>query len=143
MSVGDHFYESLDHTADAAIRVWGGSWEELLRNAGRAFYDLITDWRSIQPGEEERVVEVVGDDRVEVLVAFLGELLYLFDTERLLFGEIEFLAARKDMVKAAVRGEGFDLKRHPLKSEVKAVTYHCATVEDDDGRWTAELVFDL
>jgi SHS2 domain-containing protein len=139
----ESFYEPLEHTADAGIRVWGGTWEELLRNAARAFYDQITDWRSIAAGEVEHVVEAAGNDPAEVLVGWLGELLYLFDTRRLLFGDFEFEAARPDRVRVRLRGEAFDMKRHPLKTEVKAVTHHKASVRQEEGCWTAEVILDL
>ena len=139
----DSFYEPIEHTADVGLRVWGGSWEELLRNAARALYDQITDWRSIRAGEVEHVFECRGDDPAELLVGWLRELLYLFDTRRQLFAGFEFEAARPDRVRVRMRGEGFDLKRHPIKSEVKAVTHHKASVKQDEGSWTAEVILDL
>jgi len=139
----DFFYEPLEHTADAGVRVWGGSWEELLRNSARALYDTITDWRSIAAGREEHLFEMEGRDAAEVLVGWLGELLFLFDSRRLLFREFEFEACRPERIRVRMRGEAFDVRRHPFKTEVKAVTHHKATVREEGGRWSAEVIFDL
>jgi len=137
------FYEMLPHTADAAVRVRGDSWPGLLRNAARAFYDVMTDWESVGAGEVERAVELEAGDRVELLVTWLAELVYLYEVERVLFGRVDFDLLEEDRLRARLGGERFDESRHRIKTEVKAVTYHGASVEERDGLWTAEVVFDL
>jgi SHS2 domain-containing protein len=44
---------------------------------------------------------------------------------------------------ALVSGEPIDLARHPIYTEIKAVTYHALGVEQRDGRWMATVIFDL
>jgi len=137
------FYESLSHTGDAGVRVRGESWEDLLEKSARAFYDVMTDEGRVRAGPVERTVEVEGADRVEVLVAWLGEFLYLYEVHRLLFGGIVFEEATATRVRARLRGEAFDPERHEIKTEMKAVTYHEASVRQEEGGWVAEVIFDL
>jgi len=42
-----------------------------------------------------------------------------------------------------MRGERFDAARHPLKVQVKAVTYHGLEVARDEGGWRARVIFDI
>jgi SHS2 domain-containing protein len=138
-----NFYENLPHTADAAVRVRGESWEDLLEKSARAFYDVMTDERRVGPGTEERTVAVEGADHEEVLVAWLGEFLYFYEVHRLLFGGIAFEEATGERVRARLQGEAFDPERHEIKTEIKAVTYHGLSVRQEEGEWVAEVVFDL
>jgi SHS2 domain-containing protein len=44
---------------------------------------------------------------------------------------------------ATVAGEQIDPRRHELRADVKAVTFHRFRVEEKQGVWTAEIVFDI
>ncbi len=44
---------------------------------------------------------------------------------------------------AELSGEPFDQRRHRLRQEVKAVTYHQLAVEPVLGGWRARVVFDI
>lgn len=82
----------------------------------------------------ERPIEPRGADAAERLVHFLGDVLYLYDTER-------FVPARASP--AGVLGEPFDPARHHAQREVKAATYHGAEVQRDSGGLVATVIFDV
>jgi SHS2 domain-containing protein len=42
-----------------------------------------------------------------------------------------------------LRGEAFDPNRHISRGEIKAVTYHQLTVENDGKKWRARIIFDV
>jgi SHS2 domain-containing protein len=44
---------------------------------------------------------------------------------------------------ATVHGEPLDPSRHPIDTEIKAVTYHQIAVEQTNGRWQTRVIFDL
>ncbi|MFH1403756.1 MAG: archease [Candidatus Altiarchaeota archaeon] len=137
-------YEFLEHTADLKFRAYGGSLEECLVNAARALLEAVAGDSRVEPKIEREIKVVIN--RPEVLVHdFLSELIYLFSTEHLLFGEFE-LSLKESLgykLVAKVRGEEYDPKRHTLIKEVKAVTYHDMLVEKgDDGRWVVQVVCD-
>ena len=69
---------------------------------------------------------------------FLSELLYRFSAERRMY--VGFIA-QPGAVAAA--WETYDPGRHPLRTELKAVTYHqLEAVRDGDG-WRGRVIFDV
>jgi SHS2 domain-containing protein len=49
----------------------------------------------------------------------------------------------EDGLKARVKGEPFQEGVHVIKTEVKAVTYHQIRVNQEEGGWKAQIIFDL
>ena len=134
-------FEWLDHTADIGIIVTGRSPEEVYERAVLATGALIAGDAPVR-AVSERTFEVSGDDRVERLVALLGEVIYVYDVERFLPASVE-VSEGEDGVRARVEGEEFDPARHWIEREVKAATYHAATFEPAATGWEARVVFDL
>ena len=77
------YYTILDHTADLGIRVWGTDLIDLFKNAGKALMDLIIRSIPAEKGTSERI-SVSGHDLADLMVKWLGEILYLFEGENLL-----------------------------------------------------------
>jgi SHS2 domain-containing protein len=86
--------------------------------------------------------QVVGQDRAYLLADWLNELLFAFESRRLLLREFE-VSVSQDGLQAVARGEVVDESRHTLDHEVKAVTYHGLKVEQTDAGWLAEVVLDI
>jgi len=129
----------LEHTADALVEVHGKTLDERFANAAYAMFDLITDVTKVQPKGELRVV-LESDSREQLLVDFLQELLFVHDTEGLVFSEFDVKTDGRRL-EASVRGERFDETKHPKRSLVKGVTYH--RLEFDDSKGTITLLFDV
>ena len=135
-------YEQLEHAGDIRIKVFGSSIEELFKNAGFALYDLITDADKINT-EFAETVEVSGIDREELIVNWLSELNYLFLTEAKIFNKFEIERITATELNATVLGEKFNPHRHPLKNEIKAVTFHDLLIKQVRKRWETKIVFDI
>lgn len=135
-------YRTIDHTGDTGITVEAASLEELFAEAARGFTDILTDVSAVS-AKEERVIEVAGADREQLLVRFLSELLFLFDTERFLCAETRVEQLTEKTCRARIRGENLDPQKHPTKTAVKAVTYHGLRVRETDAGYTATVIFDL
>ncbi len=135
-------YRLLNHTADLRVQVYGNSLRQLFQNALYTLTDLLTDARRVRTLRSRRVT-VRGEGEDLLLVRFLRELLFLFETRRFLGRRLEFLLLGDTILKAKVWGERFDPARHPLRTEVKAVTYHRLKVERRRERWVAEVIFDV
>jgi SHS2 domain-containing protein len=135
-------YETFDHTADIGIRAFGQTLEELFTNAAYALFDQLTDLRKVRI-EMSREISVQGADREDLLVRWLGELLFLCEGRGYLFKEFSFLRLEPTSLKAVARGETFDRSRHRFKTEIKAVTYHQVEVKEKDGRWEGRVIFDI
>lgn len=137
-------YEIIDHTADIGIRVQGGSMEEVFLQAADAMFDLmIGQKRPLIPAIEVPLrVEAAAPD--ELLVRWLSELLFLFESRRLVLTRfwIDRIDGRR--LEGAAKGLKFDETRHTPKLVLKAVTYHGLKLEKGaDGLWKAEVIFDL
>jgi SHS2 domain-containing protein len=76
------------------------------------------------------------------LFDWLTELLYAFETDRLLFSCFE-LKVEGPKLSAICRGERMDAERHRMEHEVKAITYHGLRVEQMTTGWEAEVIVDI
>ena len=141
-------FEVFDHTADVGLEVRAESLEDLLATAARATFDqMLEDWPGAVDAQEEiRAVpqEGLAGDLGELLVVWLQELLYRFDTERLVPLKYEFIEAGPREVLADVGFGRFEAGRHRTRLEVKAVTYHELRVRREaDGTWSARFILDV
>jgi SHS2 domain-containing protein len=139
-------FEAIDHTADVGLRVWADSLAGLFQQAARGMITLLTDPQRVTPRQAERI-RVSGLDHEELLVAWLGEILYRFDTQRLLLAEFEAPQIEADAtgwrLVATARGEPWDPARHPIRTVVKAATYHGLRLAPDaTGRYATTIIFD-
>lgn len=135
-------FEILDHTADIGLVVYGENLKALFENAGEAFFHLITDLRKVRRRTERRI-NLGGESLDRLMVDWLSELLYLHDVENLLFKGFNVESVGEDGLRAIVKGEPFQEGVHVIKTEVKAVTYHQIEVRQENGRWRAQVIFDL
>jgi len=138
-------YRFLDHTADIAVEIAAGSLGDLFAEALVAFAEVVTEPARI----EERLVrhfELAAPGPDLLLVDWLTELLYAFESEGLLFrrAEVDVAAAAGGFrLVADAHGEPRDDARHPIKVLVKAVTYHGLVIEETAQGFRARVVFDI
>jgi SHS2 domain-containing protein len=138
----------FDHTADVGLEVRADTLADLLATAARATFDqMLEDW----PAEVEMMREVraapdpgLKGDLGELLVVWLQELLFCFETERRVPLTYAFDIAGPDEVRAEVGFGQFVAGRHRTRLEIKAVTYHELRVEQRaDGTWLARFILDV
>ena len=136
-------YRVFDHTADLGVEITAASREELYAAAAYALFDLTADLSTVRAGIA-REIAVSGEDEADLLVNFLREALYAWSGDGFLSKTCLVREATPRRLRAVLRGERFDPDRHRLKQEIKAVTYHQASVrETEAGSWTARVVFDV
>jgi len=134
-------FEILDHTADVGIIAYGGGMAEAFANAGKALFNLITDLDKVDEAES-RDIEVTAPDRESLLVAWLNELIFLFDTENIILKRFEISEFSDNHLKARGYGQKVDTARHELKVGVKAATYHMLKLEENGGS-KVQVLFDI
>jgi SHS2 domain-containing protein len=135
-------YRVFDHTADLGVEVTAATVEELYAGAAFALFDLLTDLSAVRAGIAREII-VTGEDPADLLVNFLREVLYMWNGRGFLIKTCLIREATQQRVKAILRGETFDSDRHRIKQEIKAVTYHQASVCETDEGWAAKVVFDV
>jgi SHS2 domain-containing protein len=135
-------YEVFEHTADIGLHVYGSTLSELFIHAAQGMESLMVPPEQIRI-QVSRQLEVDGHDSVSLLIAWLNELIFLFDTEYLIFCQFEVESLTETYVRGRASGEPYDAQRHELSSAIKAVTWHEAAVEQTDNRYKARLIFDI
>ena len=95
----------------------------------------------------ERKITVEAEDIEALLFDFLSEFLYIFDVEELIFNQIYVHQIEKlnDTYKlsATLKGEKFDLDKHEIGTEVKAITYSFLNIEKKHESTIIDIVFDI
>ena len=157
-------YEVIDISGDAGIRAYGSTLQELFRHAAEGMYSLITDPAGLRE-QRDILVEAGGNSLEGLLVSWLNELIFHFDTYGFIGKNIRHVGITPDpslspsggsgqtarsktetpayMLKGVVSGEDFDPERHEKRLLIKAATYHLLNVEQKDGQWVADVIFDI
>jgi SHS2 domain-containing protein len=141
-------YVLVPHTADLAFEVEANDWPGLLAAATLALSDVVRPLGSFDTWTNRRVA-VKGADREEVLVAWLTEVLYLFESGGFLPALVEMDKADEHRASGILRGGCTDPVADPPDRVVKAVTHHDLHVVEGGGGggggtpWRARIVLDL
>jgi SHS2 domain-containing protein len=91
---------------------------------------------------ERRDVEVQGPDDVHLLERWLQELLFLTETERLLFTRFD-VTVEAGVLRATAHGEPIDQDRHELRGDIKGVTRHMTDVTESRGGYEVRVLVDM
>jgi SHS2 domain-containing protein len=134
--------EFLDHTADIGIKIFAPSMEQLFLTAAEGMFEIIIPNRKVNSVKEINV-KVDALDREELIISWLSELNFLFQTRLFLPNTISIQNISDTFLSATVFGEQIDLIRHPVETEIKAVTFHKLYVHQQKDKWTAQIIFDI
>lgn len=110
----------------------------LLEEAAVGMYRLMGVELADRPRQRRRLEFDCGDDREAMIVEFLGELLYLQESEGLAFDRIQ-LVDREGRLNADLEGAAVRQQTR----EIKAVTYHRIQVRDTARGLETRVVFDV
>jgi SHS2 domain-containing protein len=134
-------FEVIDHTADVGIIAYGADMKQAFANAAKGLFSLITELDDVKE-VLHRDAELTATDEESLLVEWLNELIYQFDTEGIVFKRFDIIELENTRLKARSYGEKVDRSRHRLKMGVKAATYHMLKVERGDGG-KVQVLFDI
>ena len=135
-------------TADIAFEATGRDLPELFIAAADATVNVMIDNLEAIESRETRQIELASDSIEMLLFDFLQELIYFKDASRLLLraGAVQIIEKEGYFLKATVGGEQLDATRHQQRADVKAVTLHGFSVEQDDppqAGWRARVLLDI
>lgn len=135
-------FRLLEHTADMGIEAWADSLDALFIAAARGLQEVLFGSDGSPEGRQQLKVELQAGDEEELLVAWLGEILYLVEQRGFCpaFFVIEEIGRQK--LKGSVVGGYQQEGSRPLR-EVKAVTYHLLRVLYRNKSWQARVYLDL
>ena len=135
-------YDLIEHTADIGIKAYGRSLQELFENAAFGLFEIIADLENVKPKERFEIT-LDEENKEELFVAWLRELLYKFSTNQILFNNFVIRELSDTKLNAFAWGEKMDKTRHNIKAEVEAVTYHGLKLEKSPTGWQIEVIFDV
>jgi len=134
-------FEEITHTADWALRVWASDLKGLFVEAAQGMYVLLGAQTAKGP-HVKRTFAAEAQDAESLLVAFLSELVYAAEQERLAFASFR--------VRTLERSDGWTLEAEmsgaPLVSltkAIKAVTFHNLQIQQTAQGYEVEIVFDV
>jgi len=135
-------YDFLEHTADVKFRAKGKTIEELFVSSAKALNEVIRGDIKILV-QEEKVLNIKGNDIENLLYNFLEEFLFLLDAEKFLVSEFKEIKIDEDnfTLKAIVFGDKEE--NYKFTNDVKAVTYNGMFVKKENGEYFCEVVLDV
>jgi len=131
-------FEEVEHTADWALRVRGGTLPDLFANAARGMYSLLGAERT---GDipVSHTLQLEAPDRETLLVEWLSELLYLTESQNETFDAFAVSDLTATHLEARVTGG----PAGPMNKQIKAVTFHDLRIEEAERGYEVTVVFDV
>ncbi len=135
-------YEVLEHTADVGIVAYGKDLKQTFTNAARGMFSLVTSLNKVRAITSHEI-SVSANNKENLLVEWLNELIFLFDTEHFISKRFKITDLDETKLKAIVYGEKTDLSRHKINIGIKATTYHMLEIKQTDKGYEARVIFDI
>jgi SHS2 domain-containing protein len=132
----------INHTADLGFKVCGRDITDLFQNAAIVLTRLMIRTRR---GSRATPLAVClrGHDLQDLMVQWLGEILYLFEGENLVLSSSAINRIMPTRIEATFQMTPYDPDLHEVVREIKAVTYHDIEVIEKNGQWEAVVILDV
>ena len=139
-------YKFLDEVAiaDCAVEIEGEDLNDLFETAARAVAEIMVDPETVTV-TRERTVNLTAPSLDLLLYDWLSELIYLKDSEQVVFTstEVEVEPEPLSSLTARLKGGLIDPERTGLRADAKAVTFHRFDLRATNGGWRATVVIDI
>jgi SHS2 domain-containing protein len=129
-------YRWIEHTAEVELHVEAETREQVFAEALAAFAELVS--REDEGERAEHEVAAEAQDDATLLAEWLGELVFLAETEDFVPEQLARLELADGRLTALVSG-----RRGRPAHLVKAVTYHGLELGSSEGVWRAKVVLDV
>jgi SHS2 domain-containing protein len=129
-------YRWIEHTAEVELHVEAETREQVFVDALAAFAELVA--RENEGERAEHSIAVDAQDDATLLAEWLGELVFLAETEDFVPERLARLELADSRLTAVVSG-----RRGRPAHLVKAVTYHGLELGSSEGVWKARVVLDV
>ena len=135
-------FHVLDISGDVGLTAFGDSLQEAFVNVATGMYSLMTGLDAVATAKTIDV-SVENQSPDGLLVSWLNELIFHFDTYGFVGKKIDINEFSETHISARIAGEEFDPERHEGKLLIKAATYHQLRIEKKDERWEISVIFDI
>jgi len=128
-------------TADKRLIAFGKTLEELFENAALGMFSEIADLGTVDDAQT-RVIELKGaEDREGLLVLWLNELLFYFDSEGFVGKRFKVEFLEKNSLRAAIQGS--NISKESIVGEIKAATYHELEIREEKDFLEGRIILDV
>jgi SHS2 domain-containing protein len=131
-------FEIIEHPSDVGIIAYGENYQEIFENAAFGMFSLMAELSDIKIMDSFNV-SVKGEDREELFINWLNELIFLEDSKHVLLKDFNIFKLTDKELKAHVAGEHIKENLHELHRPVKAATYNQLEIKEKK----AKVVFDV
>jgi SHS2 domain-containing protein len=133
----------IDHTADLGITVRGETLERLFENAAEAMLKIMVNAHALPPMETVPI-HLDGRDLEDLMVRWLGEILYWLEGEKKVTVHARIVSLSPGHLEASIDTIPYSPDDHEILCEIKAVTYHQIGISrKHDDLWEANVIFDV
>ena len=135
-------YIILNHTADLGIKVRGTDIKDIFEKTALSMMEIMV--KKKPAGKATHIkLSLEGQDPAELMVLWLGEILYLFAGEKKVVTGIEIDSISPSHLDATLESVSFEPDLHEILCEIKAITYHQIEVAQKHDCWETKVFFDL
>ncbi len=127
--------------ADIAFEAYGKNLNEVFENSAYAFFDMTCNPKTVK-SKIKKEIKIEDKDEQNLLYNFLAELIFLKDSEQLIFNKVKVLIS-KNKLKATLYGDKIDYGKQELRNDVKAITYHMFKLEKTKKGYKVTVVVDI
>lgn len=110
--------------------------------AAEGMFDIMVERRAV-PAVETWPVAVAAAGWEDLLVAWLEELLWLYESEGMLPHSILIGQIGPESLRAVIEGDTYTPERDERKVQIKAVTYHQLLAEQRPDSFHLQVIFDI
>ena len=139
-------YREIEHTADVGIMASGKSLPEVFANAAFAMRHILFGCIDIS-GNRNRRLKLIETNLPELMVRWLSELNFQLTVKDFLISTIEKLRIERESGQyhlfAKLRGDNSHAYLVHLNNEIKAVTYQQLKIEESQGEFFTQVIFDI
>lgn len=132
-------YKFLPHTADIQFVVSSKTLEGLFSESALAMKKAICDSKISE--KIHKKIKIKGHDLINLLYNFLEEILFIMDTENLIFSKVKKIKFKNEGMLAEIDFD--EIEKYETYLEIKAITYNEMYVEKKNGFWEAKVTIDV
>ena len=145
MNTNNMKYQFLPNTADIKFQAYGNSIEDAFTNSAYALVEIMCK-EKIKDALVTKI-KVNGKDFESLLVNFLGEFLFLLDSQNFILNKINRISKiqlnknKEYELTADISGD--NAKNYEIAHNIKAITYNDMLIEEKKNKWLCQVVVDV
>ena len=138
-------YKFFEHTADVIFEAYGRTLERLFEHSALAVEEIMVDLKTLHAKEHYEIL-LESDSLENLLYDFLSELIFVKDTEGLLFNKFNVVIHHKNKkyeLFAKCEGDFINRTKHELGDDAKAITMHEFELKKKGNIWISRVLVDI